>query len=183
MSRLVKLYPRAWRRRYEDEFLALLEEVGPSRRLAVDLVLGAIRAHLRSLGPRLVTAAGVARASFSSPDGPSPAAARLAVISLVLVLPTLVFLSLAAMKYGMGIHEPFDSVEPLFLHIEYPIVLAPWVAFALAVRPILRIDVRREDGALMTTFTLHPRAVNVVAAVLSGVVIGALLLYFLVENF
>src|SRR5512134_2311550 len=44
---LLALYPRAWRRRYGDEFLALLEETPASPRLVADCLWGAADAHLR----------------------------------------------------------------------------------------------------------------------------------------
>jgi hypothetical protein len=46
MSRLVRLYPRAWRERYEDEFLRLIEDRPPSRLERFDIVRGAIDAWL-----------------------------------------------------------------------------------------------------------------------------------------
>lgn len=46
MSRLVRLYPEAWRRRYEAELLDLLEARPLSTTQAIDLVRGAIDAHL-----------------------------------------------------------------------------------------------------------------------------------------
>jgi hypothetical protein len=51
MSRLIRLYPAAWRERYGDEMEALLEErpLGPFD--LVDLFLGALDAHLHLRGP------------------------------------------------------------------------------------------------------------------------------------
>jgi len=46
MTRLVRLYPRAWRDRYQDEFLALLAERPPTWGDLVDTVRGALDAHL-----------------------------------------------------------------------------------------------------------------------------------------
>ena len=46
MRRLLALYPHAWRRRYGSEFAALLDGQPPSPRLILDVVLGAIDAHL-----------------------------------------------------------------------------------------------------------------------------------------
>jgi hypothetical protein len=43
---LLRLYPRAWRRRYEGEFAAVLEQNPTSCRLVLDIILGAIDAHL-----------------------------------------------------------------------------------------------------------------------------------------
>ena len=47
MSRLIRLYPRVWRLRYEAEFLALLAERPPSVGDRVDIVHGALDARLR----------------------------------------------------------------------------------------------------------------------------------------
>ena len=52
MSRLLALYPRAWRRRYCEELLSLIAVRPPNARDQLDLVLGAIDAHLH---PELVT--------------------------------------------------------------------------------------------------------------------------------
>jgi hypothetical protein len=50
MRWLVRLYPRAWRMRYEREFTALLDDLRPTPRLLLDVCLGALDAHLnRSL--------------------------------------------------------------------------------------------------------------------------------------
>jgi hypothetical protein len=46
MSRLVALYPRPWRDRYEVEFLALLSERPPDPADRIDIVRGAIDARL-----------------------------------------------------------------------------------------------------------------------------------------
>jgi hypothetical protein len=50
MTRLVRLYPRAWRDRYEEEFLALLAERPPTFGDLVDTVRGALDAHLNHQG-------------------------------------------------------------------------------------------------------------------------------------
>lgn len=42
---LVRLYPRAWRRRYEAEFLALLEQQALTARDILDIVRGSLDAH------------------------------------------------------------------------------------------------------------------------------------------
>jgi hypothetical protein len=46
-DRLARLYPRAWRRRYGDEFAALLEEQPWSVRTVGNVLLGALDAHAR----------------------------------------------------------------------------------------------------------------------------------------
>ena len=46
MSRLLALYPRRWRDRYGEEFLALLADRPPAFRERLDIVCGAIDAHV-----------------------------------------------------------------------------------------------------------------------------------------
>jgi hypothetical protein len=46
MSRLVRLYPRAWRARYGDEFAALIAERPPTLADRIDIVRGAVDARL-----------------------------------------------------------------------------------------------------------------------------------------
>ena len=51
MTRLVALYPRAWRERYESEFLILVGERPPPLGDRLDTVRGALDAHLRPQVP------------------------------------------------------------------------------------------------------------------------------------
>lgn len=53
MSRLMRLYPAAWRERYETEFLQVLENRPAGFRGLLDVVLGAVDAHLH---PELIGA-------------------------------------------------------------------------------------------------------------------------------
>lgn len=46
MKLLLRLYPSAWRQRYEDEFLAVLEETPTTWRDYSDILWGAVDAHL-----------------------------------------------------------------------------------------------------------------------------------------
>lgn len=45
-DRLMALYPRRWRRRYEDEFREVLEQCPLSLHLTADVCKGAVDAHL-----------------------------------------------------------------------------------------------------------------------------------------
>jgi hypothetical protein len=55
---LVRLYPRRWRARFEDEFVEVLEAEGLRPRVVVDVVLHAVRVRLdpRRPGARAVIA-------------------------------------------------------------------------------------------------------------------------------
>ncbi len=52
MSWIVRLYPRAWRERYGDEVLALLEDRPPGPRASLDLLFGAMDAHVHHVDGR-----------------------------------------------------------------------------------------------------------------------------------
>jgi hypothetical protein len=54
MSRLLRLYPTAWRERYEAEFLRVLQERPVGLRASVDVLLGAVDAHVH---PELIGSA------------------------------------------------------------------------------------------------------------------------------
>ena len=51
MTALVRLYPQAWRDRYEDEFLDLLEARPPGIRDRLDILVGAVDARLHDEVP------------------------------------------------------------------------------------------------------------------------------------
>ena len=57
---LARLYPSKWRARYGEEFDALLEDESPSVRSAMNVLLGAGRAHLAYLGPLTIAAIALA---------------------------------------------------------------------------------------------------------------------------
>jgi hypothetical protein len=48
-KRVLSLYPRAWRERYGEELCALLDETPPRVTVTLDLLRGALAAHLRPL--------------------------------------------------------------------------------------------------------------------------------------
>lgn len=66
MTRLIALYPRSWRDRYEDEFLALLSDRPPDPFQRLDIARGALDARLH---PQV-------REAPSAPETPEPAPRR-----------------------------------------------------------------------------------------------------------
>ncbi len=65
-SRYVALYPRAWRDRYGDELRLILERDRTGLRTALDLVRGALDAHLHPLKPsRLPTLSAVTASALA----------------------------------------------------------------------------------------------------------------------
>ena len=69
---LLRLYPKAWRERYGEEYLALLEQLPASPRVLADALFGAADAHLH---PRIVPAARpMPEAPIALPSEPPPSA-------------------------------------------------------------------------------------------------------------
>lgn len=81
-TRLLRAYPRWWRDRYGEEMAALLEARPPDLRARVDLLRGALDAHLRApdpgarswgaIGVALVAGGAWTIAGVASVFGPSP---------------------------------------------------------------------------------------------------------------
>ncbi len=118
-------------------------------------------------------------------SGPNPQSERsFAVVALALVLPTCVFLTLSILKFGLGVPGPYDVAEPFFLNrlVELFTVLAPGVAFIVAIVPVVRLRVSWEDGRLAGIVAVRARPLNLLATLLTGLVVGMLVAYFLVEN-
>jgi hypothetical protein len=100
-ARLLGLYPRSWRERYEDEFLLVLGSRAASRSDRLDIVRGALDAHLHPLNPSVVpgaaallggglwiAAAGPILALPAAPDWPGYLLETLPLASLAVVLLT-----------------------------------------------------------------------------------------------
>lgn len=54
MKWLIRLYPRKWRRRYEDEFMCILENRDISFREVIDVIINAIDARFLDLVERMI---------------------------------------------------------------------------------------------------------------------------------
>ncbi|CAN5821940.1 hypothetical protein BH20CHL5_BH20CHL5_02740 [soil metagenome] len=103
MKALLRLYPAGWRDRYREEMEALLEEVPASPRVVVDLLKGALMAHLdgEKVQPEVVSAGGATAGARPA----LPRRSRVPPHRLLLALPFLiaatVLLSLAAAQTAL----------------------------------------------------------------------------------
>ena len=99
MTLLLALYPRAWRDRYEDEFIALLEARPPDAHDSFDIVRGASDARLH---PRSDGAASIEPPLPIPYNGPWSVhrAGQLTLLGGILYLAALVFAINGPMVYG-----------------------------------------------------------------------------------
>jgi hypothetical protein len=187
MRWLLRLYPAAWRERYEVEMRDLLDDLPARPDAAFDLIRGAFRAHLRAL---------YRPARLLSPDGGPPVTTQslqrhptaLAILALVVVAPTLALVGVSFLAYEMDVPGLAARVEPLIVALTAPRIVdlwllgAPFLAFLLAVVPLFGVSVARVEGELRLTLAFRPRVLNLVIAVLA-VAVGAFLIGHIVSEF
>lgn len=130
MSAILRLYPRAWRERYGDELLALLEDRPPSTLDLVDLVRGAFdaRLHPQLPGTQPVT-----------PERKNPMSDRLP--GLAAIGGGLLFLAGVAM-IGLAPLPSFDGYRETGLAMPVIFLSLPLIDVAL-----MAAAVRRRGGA------------------------------------
>jgi len=122
MKRLVRLYPRAWRARYEEETVALLDQQHASLKSGIDLVRGAADAHLHQ--------------HFVTGRRPSMAARLRASASAVFCAYVGFALAYGFLQKLADPQAPFDAVAAA--HTEVGIAFTAIVAgFAVALLAIL----------------------------------------------
>jgi hypothetical protein len=103
-TKLLWLFPGAWRARYGDEFDALLEDLGPSPRAVVDVVIAALRARLSPLASTRSQPAGAIQLS----QGGAVMLARSLLIVAALATPV----ATGAVGYYMGRSQVTSVDEP-----------------------------------------------------------------------
>ena len=172
----LRFYPTAWRRRYENEVRQLIEDGHASPFDLADLVAHAplvatVRGEFSTVKINLVT---------------HPT--RVALVALAIMFPTAVLVVLAVLKYVLGVPGPFDSIEPGATPFvtnpigETVLILAPYVAFGLAVVPFTRLQVGWTQGRLAARADASVPLTSLVVGVMSVALIVVMAIYWIAEN-
>jgi hypothetical protein len=112
-------------------------------------------------------------------------------LGLLLLIPVALFTSASLLKYAAGVPVLYDGLGflaeprqlPWYERVSPFLFLGgPLLAAALSLRAIVQLDVRREEGSVVTTVTLRPRLLNLTVAVLSLVLLAILAGYAVAEN-
>ena len=187
MRRLLRLYPAAWRERYEDELADLLRELPASPPVLLDLLRGALversRARSRVMEPQPIPAGD--QPMFEHPLHRHPTG--LALLALLLMTPTLVFVVFSVLAYQMQVPGLEAVVDPVISGIgtvpwiDVLLVTAPFVAAIVAAVPLVGIRSGEADGERHVTLSLRARTLNVLVLVVSVLLGGLLFLYLLTE--
>jgi hypothetical protein len=118
---------------------------------------------------------------------------RLAFVGSVLLLAPLYFVSASLLKYGLGVGFMFDPLEAFLSASGRRVVfnaISPFVflgglclALALNTYAVARLNVRREEGTLVSTVRLKLRLSNIAVAAVSILLLATLMAYAFLENF
>ena len=176
MRLALRLYPDPWRRRYGREVRQLIEDGRAQPADLLDLV-------------RHAPLAATLRGEASTMHGQLAAhPIRVALVALAITLPTATFVGVAVLKYVLGVPGPFDAIEPTVTpFITHPIgetilVLAPYVAFALAVLPFTRLRIGWSHGRLAASAEAALPATSLIVAAVSATLVVFMGLYWVAEN-
>jgi hypothetical protein len=118
---------------------------------------------------------------------------RMALAGLVLLSAPLFFVAASLLKYELGIGVLFDPLDAFLFdpgrqHIFNflsPVVFLGGLSLALALNAyaVVRLNVGREEGAIVGTVRLEVRYWNIAVSALSLLLLVTLVGYFFAENF
>ena len=116
----------------------------------------------------------------------------IAIISLLLALPTAYFIAIAVLKYEFGVDGPFDSIAPLLerwgikeapgWNINLLILFGPLLAFFLTIFQLLGIRMQFTQNHFLFQVTVRKRWLPLLVAGFSISLLAFLLVYLLGEN-
>jgi len=158
----LRLYPRSWRDRYADEVLVLVEDAGAGIGDLVDLAVG-------GLGRR---------AGELQRGAPMPSIVRwsILVVAVVVAMPTAIFVGFELLTPNVV------SMPPGYFNWLIP--LLPAVALLIALAPVVRVRVGRDDAGVttVTTRVLPMRRALVAVVIFCLALLGVVVSYGISEN-
>jgi hypothetical protein len=100
----------------------------------------------------------------------------------------------ALLKYGLGLGFLFDPLDKALMsdpdrlrvfNLVSPVVFLGGLSLALMlnVHAVLRFNLRREDGAIVSTVRVEMKLANIAVVAVSCLLLGTLVGYFFLENF
>lgn len=183
MIRLLLLaYPPAWRRRYGDELGQLLGDTGVTPAVALDLIRGGLYERGRSLNSIVSGGGGmVIGPAWRHPTG-------LAVAAAAVMAPTFLFVIGSVLAYELGIsalQSQLDAVNQWLSSsriLDLILVLAPAVAFVLAIAPLVRFQFQKGESGREAVFGIRLRLANVLVGAVALALGGMLVWHIVVES-
>jgi hypothetical protein len=181
---LVRAYPEWWRDRYGSEYEALLEDVPARPREVADVLAAAVSERLRQPTPGGLAPLGGPIMTFDLGGRYSRTFAWLA---LLVAAPTTVFLALNSLAYNLNVTSLMPLVDRLQPLVDVKIIGlylmgAPALAFLLALLPVLRFSIHRDEaGQFLLSFVVRGRLLNLLALGLALVLVAFFAGHFMAE--
>jgi hypothetical protein len=179
---LLSLYPRAWRERYGEELADLVGDNGATPRVALDVARGAF-------GQWAVVALDALNGGTTMVIGPAYRHPRSwALLALVLLAPTLLFITLSMLTYQLGLTGLAGLMDPVNSWLDGQRVLdlllvaAPVVALLFAVAPLVRVELRSNESGREAVLGLRLKGLNVAVGLLALLIGGLLLGHIVFES-
>jgi len=119
---------------------------------------------------------------------------KLAGVGIAFLLSPLLFVAASLLKYGLGIGFMFDPLDRAFMsdpenlrvfNLVSPVVFLGGLGLALVLNTyaVLRVNLSREDGTIVSTVRVEMKLANIAVVVVSSLLLGTLVGYFFLENF
>ena len=116
----------------------------------------------------------------------------IAIISLLMALPTACFIAIAVLKYELGVDGPFDAVAPLLegwgikdslgWNINLLTLFGPLLAFFLTIFQLLGVRIQFTQNHFLFQITVRKRWLPLLVAGFSISLLAVLFTYLLGEN-
>jgi hypothetical protein len=189
---LLAAYPKEFRNEYRSQMTQAFRDLCRDE-LERSGMVGLPRFWVRTILDLMATAFEERSSCCANNEEATVNERRVAGIGLVFLLAPLYFVSAALLKYGLGIGIMFDPLEAFLSDPERlkvfntisPVVFLGGLALALALNAcaVLRINVGREDGAVVGILRLDFKLLNVAVVAASSLLLVILVGYVILENF
>ena len=172
---LLSAYPQAWRDRYGDEVRDLIEEADAGIGDVADLAAGAIRQHVTGGAPMSVEPA--RRHPFA-----------FAMAALVVMLPTLAFVTLSLIGHELGVTAVASAIDPVIVAvthtraIDLALISAPLLSLALAALPLTDVRLESSDGGPTLALRVRALTANLIVAGIALLLGTVLIGHFVAES-
>ncbi len=111
---------------------------------------------------------------------------------VLLALPTVYFIIISLLKYGMGVPSLYDSAQPLLeqlgikeslgWNINLLILFGPLIALALNLFSVLKIEWYSDKEIFSLRFSIQKHWGNMMLVIFSGLLLATLFIYAIGEN-
>jgi hypothetical protein len=119
---------------------------------------------------------------------------KLASIGFAFLLAPLLFVAASLLKYGLGLGFLFDPLDKALMsdpdrlrvfNLVSPVVFLGGLGLALLLNTyaVLRFNLSREDGTIVSTVRVEMKLANIAVVIVSSLLLGTLVGYFFLENF